>query len=401
MPSYRIHKSSQQHRIKMLKHSRQHRIKMLEQIQDGCALMANAVETRVKTLLSDNSSDTIDAAVCPPGGGLMPLPTATADQPATVKSLPPEIHRELLSHLSPGEGVLLSLTCKDLWAKRDVGGSGSIRRLRRENPRPERLVFLRLWERDLPEHVLCHICEKFERRRLVSEARVIKDRFERRRPCEEAEGTAFVDRYDVNIYIPRRILDLIVRASILGSSFGLPISSLAQRRSRVAYGVSALTIGIDLEVCVIQAPNEDHHLFACSRHQVELDLHEDFPRQIEAANIRACDHSHYRRVDTILGALQSFKEADGLSFESEIVSCNYCPTDFQVDVNRENHRSVFATTTITAWRDLGPRGPHSNRIWASQTAGCLDSKDFHRSLNAYPFGTECLKDVWSRGRVSG
>lgn len=405
MPSYCVLKSYRQPRIKMFKHFRQHRIKVLEQLQDSFALIADAVEMRAEALLSDTSSDTVDAAICPPSEAPMPLKTATVDQPATVKqpttvkSLPPEIYRELLRHLSPGEGVLLSLTCKDLWAKRDVGGSGSIRRLRRETPRPERLAFLRLLERDLPEHVLCHVCEKFERRSHISEARVIKDRFERRRPCEEAQGTASVDNYDAEIRIPRRILDLIIRASILGSRFGLPTSSLTQRRSRMAYGVSALTIGIDLEVRVIQAPNEDHHLFACSRHQVELDLHEDFTKQIEAAKIYGCRHAvRDAKVDLVVSALELFKRDDALSSESEIDSCERCTTDMQVEIKRDSNRSVFATMTINAWRDLGPRGCHSNEIWISQTEWSISGPQINR--HSYVFGTQSLKDVWSTGCVS-
>lgn len=248
----------------------------------------------------------------------------------------------------------------------------------------------------MPEYVLCHVCEKFERRP-KSEAGVIQNIIDRIRPCKEAEGKASIDIFGATIYIHRRILDLIIRASFLGSSFGLPTSILGQRRSRFTYGVNRLTISIDLQVHLVQTPSEDRHLFARSRHQVEFDLHENFENQIKAANIHACDHAHYRRVDDILGALQSLKDADGLLFESDLVRCEYCPTDFQIDIKRETHRSVFATTTITAWRDLGPRGLPSNRIWASQTEGFMDRRNFDR--NAYIFGTENLKDVWLTKKV--
>lgn len=133
---YHIHKSSRQHHIKMLKHYRKHPIKMLKPFQDGLAFVAEAVEERAMSLLSETSSNNVDKVMRPPAKAPIPLRTMNVDQPTTVKSLPPEIHRVLLSYLSPGEGVLVSLTCRDLWAKRDVGGSGCIRRLRRETPRP-------------------------------------------------------------------------------------------------------------------------------------------------------------------------------------------------------------------------------------------------------------------------
>lgn len=388
----------------MLKHFRQHCIKMREQIQDSLALMAKAVETRATELLSDTSSNNDDEAICPSeedSEAPMPVETMNVDRPATVKTLPPEIHRELLSHLSPGEGVLLSLTCKDLWARRDVGGSGCIRRLRRETPWPERLVFLRLWEKDLPEFMLCYGCGKFEKRPQLKRKVPLEDLFSSNGGCRQAEGNVSVDYLGETFHIHRWILELIIRASILGSNFGLPTSIMSRQWSRMAYGVSTLKLNIGLEVRIVQAPSKDNHLFARSRHQVELDLYKDFKDQIKAANIHSCNHSTYRRDPhaVAINALKSFKETDGLTIESEIFRCEQCPTDMQVDIKRDNNRCVFATMNITAWRDLGPRGLYKNEIWSSQMGGARSMfAKFDR--NDYVFGTESLKDVWSTGRES-
>jgi hypothetical protein len=48
-------------------------------------------------------------------------------QPMTILDLPPELHRELLGHMSAGEGVLLSLTCRSLWARRNLRDSDCLR----------------------------------------------------------------------------------------------------------------------------------------------------------------------------------------------------------------------------------------------------------------------------------
>lgn len=44
-------------------------------------------------------------------------------QRLTFLDLPPEIHRQILTWLPAGQQLLLSLTCKGSWARRDVAGS--------------------------------------------------------------------------------------------------------------------------------------------------------------------------------------------------------------------------------------------------------------------------------------
>ena len=321
----------------------------------------------------------------------------TPGRSATIKDLPAELYRELLSHMSPGQGVLLSLTCKYLWAKRHADDSDCLRKLRRETPRPERFKFLMLWEKDLPKYVLCHVCEKFERRR-KSEASAIWESFGEKRDCTTAQGKVHIDCSPLTIspwtiYVHRRTLDLIIRASILGSRYGLPTTNLTQQWAREAYGVNALTIKVDLDARVVRAPDGDSHLFVRTRHLVEFDLHEDFEAQIAASRILPCAHVGSSMKEVATDALRSFKGDDGLSFESDIVRCDRCSTDVQVDISRDSHQSVFAATTMTAWRDLGPRGSHRNELWDHQCEMSAKKLDRRR----YTFGTESLKAVWSRG----
>jgi hypothetical protein len=84
---------------------------------------------------------------------------------------------------------------------------------------------------------------------------------------------------------------------------------------------------------------------------------------------------------------------------SNVLSCPYCPTDIKVNMWRENEKCRFATVALVSYRDLGPRGPHTDEIWKRQNETYLRSSDSSdRSMRGYPFGAESLADVWDRGQ---
>jgi hypothetical protein len=86
-----------------------------------------------------------------------------------------------------------------------------------------------LMEKDLPNHLFCTFCERFELRTEAREARLIQaeNRYSAGRRCTAKTGGLKVD----SMYICRSLLDLVLRAAHpdLGAAFGQPISCLSQQ----------------------------------------------------------------------------------------------------------------------------------------------------------------------------
>lgn len=322
---------------------------------------------------------------------------------ATIGSLPAELYREVLSWMSAGEGVLLSLACKDLWAKRYIKDSDCLRKLRRETPRPDRLTYLLLMDKDLPDHVFCTACESFERRAsphfeqtMIGQDSYLTGKLDT--PCTRAKGVVTVEEHAHTIHIRRRMLDLVIRAATLGDPFGLSTAHLRVSRSRKAYGINALRIQLELAGRTVTDPAGNHHLFIRSQQSVELDLHVDRESHLEASRIQACGHDTTRQRSLVALAMDALDADRGtLSHTSPVTPCPNCPSNLQIEVATASARCVFATVTLTAWRDLGPRGCHTNPVWNAQVTH-NPRRPFARGTADYAFGEESLKDVWARGR---
>jgi hypothetical protein len=157
---------------------------------------------------------------------------------------------------------------------------------------------------------------------------------------------------------------------------------------------------LDLSARVVKSPDGEDHLFIRTKQSCEIDLHVDALKQIKTSEVRACRHDSGREQDLVLDLVSIIKSLPGANVPVSkwgTISCINCLSDMQAVLTRESRACVFTTVELIAWRDLGPRGSHSNPIWTSQTSP-YRRDTFARGSGEYAFGTESLKEVWFKGK---
>jgi hypothetical protein len=151
-----------------------------------------------------------------------------------------------------------------------------------------------LMERDLPGHVLCTVCEKFESRlsgdfeKDLTKYSLLSSKWNgmEELACVQAKGMLTIDSTFKNgLHVRRQHLDLLLRSATLGTKFGLPISILSQTRSHRMYGENALNVKLDLSARVVKSPDGQDHLFIRTQQSFEIDLHVDALKQIKPSEI--------------------------------------------------------------------------------------------------------------------
>ena len=259
-------------------------------------------------------------------------------------------------------------------------------------------------------HLFCSVCEKFEERRCAAvEVSLLRmSAYSGLEPnCQKAQGAVVVGQGGtVALYIRRRLLDSILRAATLGPEYGVSAAVLDQQLSWRAYGRNILEVNLELSGRIIRPGRQaEPHLLIQVQQAFEIDLYLSAADQIRDSQINTCAHDPVRDGDIVVYAYSRAvnmwcEDSASLNFTSDEFTCGCCPTNIQVQVNRDSPQCAFAKVVVTCWRDLGPRGVNNTNIWEYQI-GAISDFDFPRLPSQrvylpepYAFGTRSLKGLF-------
>ena len=324
-------------------------------------------------------------------------PQRKANRPSLMERLPPELYMAIIQSMNPIEGVLLSLTCRKLWAQvtlqKDV-----LQDLKRCSPLDETTHFLRMLEKDRHRYVACTACLTLHPRKR-DEAKSMGTSVELRkgRPCSEELGVIRTQGpFTKRLVVYRETVELVLRAGIWGQHLGLPLDCLRRWSEWEAFGAGRLKIRFRSDAAIVPVPvqggGERAHLFLKTGYVVELDLRRSLAAQIKIAEIGGCRHEAKAESEHMIKAIATARSDPVNRRPADVLRCPICPTDLMVEVFYKP-REMFAAIHVTAIRDLGPRGHHEDAIWARQKTLYPLRNDFDRRTR-YAFGNQMLHLLW-------
>ena len=307
-----------------------------------------------------------------------------------LERFPPELYLKIIRNMNPAEGILLSLTCKTLWARAILQSTDVLDKLNRCSPLDQNVHFLRMLEKDRSHYVVCTLCLRLHFRHPCEIHLLIQigPFFEASRPCSKEMGVFKTLGTVRRLHISREGLELVLRAGVLGSDYGLRLECLQRAMDWEVFAEAHLKVHMESAAKIVKVPgphDSDRHLFLKTAYTVEMDLRRDVFGQIEAAKIGACGHnrrngeeaSHIKQI--IRRAVRAPTHSDAV-FTAQF-SC--CPTDMIVQAIYKP-TEVFVKVKLAVYRDLGPRGDHNMEIWRRQSGSDLMMTHYDRSM-LYPF----------------
>lgn len=264
------------------------------------------------------------------------------------RKLPPELLLCIDSFLPPESALSFSLCCQYIYF---TIGKQYLDTLKENSTRSgDRYKFLKLLERDLPDHILCYYCEKFH---AIKEAhRYIYDaeyhyRDQNCRPCWKSENRAYAGIY-------------------IHSNFCFNLFQMAMKRYRQGLVPPALLTLLTFPTTTSFQPD---YTMQCSssirivdgsmlfRQQKILLIPATLPiPATRTSDLLICPHiyiySHYSKKK-LLPRLQlldwtgsrRYRRGDGYR------KCGYCVTEFRIDFKAAGDRTTIMF--VTKWMDLG------------------------------------------------
>ena len=331
------------------------------------------------------------------------LPPAKAHLPVLV-DMPPEIVISIMDFLPVGDAMLLSLTCQRFneirgeMQEHRADSRNLVYRLNKCTGMHDRLAFLMLLEKDLPGWLLCTVHEKLHRRRKQNEKHCVASQFSIMRlmreldgACQFAQGSVRLLDKPTDVHVHRMTLDLILRRSCLGLTFGLPQTIINHTSNLKETGIRVMEGLVHVQARVVYTDQGGPHLLVRKQYEVEFDIEKDDATQFSDAGIGACVHYMYLHPDSTVETLRELGEGKLTFAESRVFRCSMCPTDIKVTAQRPTTDVLFPVVTYTATRDLGGRGFHFDKIWTAQTN---QSKRAPFDRNTYAFGLADLGELW-------
>ena len=209
---------------------------------------------------------------------------------SNMERLPAELYMALLQHVTPTDGVLLSLTCKSLWAQVTLQSNDVLDKLKRTSSLDEILHFLKLLEKDDSSYTMCTFCFRLHSRSRHEHTTLIQTResITKRRPCSEQLGVLrLTGPYECRLVIYREAVDLLLRAATLGAEFGLQLDCMRQSFEREVYSTARMDIRFKCNAVTVPVPESEQspHLFIETAYTVELDLRRSLYAQVKGAEI--------------------------------------------------------------------------------------------------------------------
>ena len=320
-----------------------------------------------------------------------------------LERLPPELYMKIIRNINPTEGILLSLTCKTLWARATLQSTDVLYKLKRCSPLDQTTHFLRMLEKDRSRYVACTLCLKLHFRLPDELQKLIQIGlfFNTPRGCSQELGVVkTLGPITSRLQISREALELVLRSGALGADYGLVLGFLRKAFDWEVFSETHLKVHMESAASIVPVPGQDDsdgHLFLKITYSVEVDLRRDVFSQIKAAKIGGCGHvssssAEARYMKWIIDrAVAAPTNSDVLA----AVQSPCCPTDMFVKASYKP-TEVFVRVDVTAFRDLGPRGDHKMEIWRRQVASDLDQV-YDRSM-IYTFGNQPLQLLYERAQ---
>lgn len=318
---------------------------------------------------------------------------------------PPEVVLALTKQMSTAEAVLFALSCKylytliiegvqvntsgkEIWRSRNPMRPKLVQRLNRETCKEERLSFLALLEKDAAKWLLCTVHEKLHiRNEDETRLRLTKSSHSCRKECIIRQRGVHLT---TGIEFHRVCLDLLIRRKLHGPIFGMEPGSMDFEHVSVHCGTTIAKVRHNGMFRVVDMQSGFPHLFVRVGKRVEFDLEENLDGQYSNAELWTCHHPGTQRL--VVQAIRDLQSNEML-LVSTGETCDYCPTDVQVQVSRDTHADLFLCVDLIAWRDLGPRGSHNNDIWKAQKGdGASRAPRFDRSR----YGERSIQEIWEQ-----
>ena len=334
-------------------------------------------------------------------------PLVTPDSRSDIEKLPPGLYAHLLNRLTPPEGVLLSLTCKQLWSQVTLRSSDVLHRMKRCSSLDDVKYLLTRIERDNSSLILCSVCLRLHKR-LIDEQDAFLNRkevFHTGRNCTDSSGAVELGPIHYRYKVYREAVESILRAASLGGEFDLHSDALKHSAQWKAWSKCPVSVSWECECLVIESDGDLPNLFVCTKYQTEIDLRRPISEEIQAGEIRGCGHKDLDEKRLMRNLLREAERThdtearegrDTTEPQSPLRNyhqCPRCPTDMEASVKKKPGE-VFAMLTVTAWRDPGTSGDHMATQWLQQV--CYYSSDDFSRHPAYAYGSEKLKDVYEK-----
>ena len=309
----------------------------------------------------------------------------------------------LVRKMSPVEGVLLSLTCKALWARVTLQSTDVLHKVQRCLSLDETMHFLRMLEKDNCRYVICTACLKLHRR-MKDETKFVRADWGYSyglRPCTDELGSLAMKNKSPNcLQIPREIVELLLRRAALGRDFGPSLNILYTSYAWDVWSVTHFRVTFCSDAIILRGRDHHDHLLLKTSYSFEVDLRRPIGEQVKDSSAAACQHKTDDQHKIIAQAIkhpEKFLESENVR---TLWTCSHCPTDMLVEVS-EIPGEVFSTINISIIRDAGSRGDHRSSIWGSQSYQILGrhshrTVSFDRNVN-YPFGNQALHALWDEG----
>ena len=159
-------------------------------------------------------------------------------------------------------------------------------------------------------------------------------------------------------------------------------------------GVRPAQVKFSLEATSHSSPGGPLHLLVKIKFVLGFDIEKDVPGQQRAAGLQVCSHKRDDKTDTITNVLQRLVRNDQVALKSGVECCEDCLSSWEVKASRPDQKFLFPTVRLSVWKDLGPRGSHTNPIWQSQSQVSMQA--FDRST--YVFGNATMKALWKSAK---
>ena len=333
--------------------------------------------------------------------------TALQSQPnrgQTLSDLPDDVLLSVMDHMPAGDAVLLALTCRSFHTLVTTRKASVLQDLRYRTPCQDRLAFLRLLERDCRGHLLCTLCEKLHKRQSpVKELSFKEPPFRTKNECNAIQGRVNVGpycRFDHSIsalpecYVSRSMLDLVLRQVSLGEGYGIAIEKLRKGFDFKVKSVRPTQVKFSLDARSYPSAEGSLHLLVKTKFVLDVDVEKDVRGQQKAGGLQVCCHKQDGKPDTINKDLQRLLSGDQLVLKSGVECCQGCASSWEVKASRPDQKFLFPTVQMSVWKDLGPRGSHTNHIWQTQSDNSYDIFD----RIAYVFRQASMKFLWKSAK---
>jgi hypothetical protein len=277
--------------------------------------------------------------------------------------LPPEILREISSHLSLASAASFAMSCSSMSS---ITGTQHRHDLRKDDQEEELREFLSLLERDLPDYISCYDCKKLH---TADETRHNAQRllpFGQAAPCLEGDPSGITGHY-LHHGFSFATFQMAMKRHRLGLDCADHLRLLSFPTERYGWTI--------LFNVTAQARIVDGRLLL--RIEKQLGPPRDSCLQLICPHLVMVHFCRYSGATQLVGSAAHPALAGG-----GLTQCQFCLTEFQVELKQLAHGRD--TIALTIWLDLGQGLTPLDPTWASR-------HDHRRSYEPVKFGAGSIR----------